>query len=135
MFEIPAATALPTISEIELERAAIAASQQNTAHGINRAMPNAALAELVVARVLVKERRKYRGRHQRADTRVSIERAVAFRVTLQTLAIGRVAVARRCELRVRLQAEAGRMHSLQPFAAGTAGARKTCAVRQESSSS
>src|ERR1700739_1966493 len=58
---------------------------------------HAALAELEVARVLMKQRGKHGGRHQRANSRGGVEGAIPFGVTLETLAIGRVAVVRLAE--------------------------------------
>lgn len=77
---------------IELKIAIIGASDKDAAHGIHRAVPNAAAAELEIAGVLMQERREHRGGHQCADSRVGVERAIALCVSAEALPIRRIAV-------------------------------------------
>jgi len=77
---------------IELQIALIGASDKDAAHRIHRTVPNAAAAKLEIAGVLMQERREHRGRHQCADSRVGVERAIALRVSAEALPIRRIAV-------------------------------------------
>ncbi len=77
---------------IELEFAAVGASDEDAADGILRAVPLGAGAELKIARVLMKERGEDGGGHQGADAGVGEGGGVAFAVAPKTLPVGRLTV-------------------------------------------
>src|SRR5262249_28539422 len=55
-------------------------------------MPHAPAPQLEISRILMQERRKHRCLHQSADSRISVKRTMALRVTAEPLAIRRIAV-------------------------------------------
>ena len=77
---------------VELEFAAVGAGNEDATYGIFRAMPGGAGAELEVARVLMEERGEDGSGHEGADAGVGEGCGVAFAVTLETLAVGRLTV-------------------------------------------